>query len=78
MTSSNANDLEQVKSVYNVALAKLKRFETCQNELSQLTEVVKDAAATNRMGTEPEFRRFVNEEMGIGLMQKLAKCMSFD
>ena len=34
--------------------------------------------STNRMGSEPEFAKWINEEVAIGIMQKIAKTGSFD
>jgi hypothetical protein len=49
-----------------------------KDELRTICENLKEALATDRMGSEPDYADFVNKELSIGLMQKLAKTMTFD
>ena len=49
-----------------------------KDELRTICETLKEALATDRMGNEPDFAEFVYKELSIGLMQKLAKTISFD
>ena len=68
----------QLKAIFNIAKNKLNRLDQPLEELTQLCEALKDAISTNRMETEPEFAKFINEEVAIGIMQKIAKTGSFD
>ena len=43
-----------------------------------ICDAVRDAVVTDRMGTESEFATWINEEVAIGLMQKLSKTTTFD
>ena len=72
------SDLAQLKALYALASAKMKRLDTPQQEIQELCNAIKDAAVTNRMGSEPEFAKWINDEVGIGLMQKMAKTNSYD
>lgn len=56
----------------------MKRLDTPQQEIQELCNAIKDAAVSNRMGSEPEFAKWINNEVGIGLMQKMAKTNSYD
>lgn len=78
MTTTDSSNLAQLKATFNLASNKMKRLDTPQEELQQICEAIRDAVATNRMENEPEFAKFVYEELAIGLMQKLAKTTSFD
>ena len=70
-------DLAQIKQVYIDAKMKLRRMEKPLELIQQLTEVVKNAAATDRMGTDAEFAKFMNEDMA-GLTSDMATTTSFD
>ena len=72
------SDLAQLKVTFIQAKNKLNRLDQPLEELTQLCEAVKDAISTNRMENEPEFAKFINDEVAIGIMQKLAKTGSFD
>ena len=72
------SDLAQLKATFIQAKNKLNRLDQPLEELTQLCEAVKHAISTNRMENEPEFAKFINEEVAIGIMQKLAKTGSFD
>ena len=39
---------------------------------------MRNAITTNRMGTDEKFAKLINEEVAIGLMQKLCKTATFD
>ena len=79
MTEEAKNpELEQLKLTYNMFMQKLRLLQTPTTECQQLIEVLKNAAATNRMGTDLEFAKFVNTELAISVMQKLAKTASMD
>ena len=69
---------QRIPLSYNKAKNKLNRLDQPLEELTQLCEAVKDAISTNRMENEPEFAKFINDEVAIGIMQKLAKTGSFD
>ena len=56
----------------------LKRLGTPLEELKTICDAVRDAVATDRMAKEPEFAKWINEEVAIGLMQKLSKTSTFD
>ena len=56
----------------------LKRLGTPLEELKIICDAVRDAVATDRMAKEPEFAKWINEEVAIGLMQKLSKTSTFD
>ena len=72
-------DLEQFKDNFKNVQTAIKRFlKPSYSELDQLTEVLRDATANNRMGTDKEFAKFINEEMAIGIMSKLANTQSTD
>ena len=43
-----------------------------------MTQVVKHAAATDRMGSEPEFAEYMNETISSGLTTDMAQTISFD
>lgn len=53
-------------------------METPKEELRTLHEALKHAVATDRMATDEEFRKFIHGDLAIGIMQKMAKTMSFD
>jgi hypothetical protein len=72
------SDLEQLKTVFNTALNKMKRLDTPMEEISLLCEAIKAAIQTGRMGTEPAFAEWIYKDVAIGIMQKLAKTSSFD
>ena len=73
-----ASDLEQLKTIFNTALNKMKRLDTPMDELRLLCEAIKAAIQTGRMGTEPAFAEWMHKEVAIGIMQKMAKTSSFD
>mmetsp|Transcript_393 Transcript_393/g.548 ORF Transcript_393/g.548 Transcript_393/m.548 type:complete len:291 (-) Transcript_393:8442-9314(-) len=43
-----------------------------------MAQMLRDATACNRMGSDEEFAKFVNEELAIGLMSKLASSTGVD
>lgn len=81
-TATNAgapsSDLEQLKTVFNACLTKLKGVTAPQTELETICEAIRDAVRTDRMATDSEFGDWIKSEVAISLMQKLAKCASFD
>jgi len=70
--------LEQFKTLFNNCSNKLRRMDSPREELQTICETLREAVKTDRMGSEPDFAEFVNKELSIGLMQKLAKTISFD
>ena len=77
--AASANDLDDFKNQFKTVQAAIKRFlKPSYSELDQLTEVLKDATLSNRMGTDKEFAKFINDEMAIGIMSKLANTQSTD
>ena len=75
ITGSN---LEDLKRVFNAAKVTLRRLGCPHEEVRAICDAVRDAIATDRMGTEPEFAAWINDEVAIGLMQKLSKTSTFD
>jgi len=71
-------ELESLKVTYNLCMSKMKQLMTPTTEVQQLTEAIRHAAATNRMGTDADFAEFVNSDLAISIMQKLAKTISVD
>ena len=76
--ADSTNDLDQLKLVLLQCQSKMRKLETPQNELRQICDAVRHAVQTERMASDEEFRKFVHQELAIGLMQKMAKTMSFD
>ena len=76
--AESASNLESLKETWNQAKVTLRRLSHPNEEMRTICEAVRDAVATNRMGTEPEFAKWINEEVGIGVMQKLCKTATFD
>ena len=74
---SNSN-LESLKETWNQCKVTLRRLGQPTEELRIICEAVRDAIATDRMGTDPEFAKLINEEVAIGVMQKLCKTATFD
>ena len=74
----NTSDLVQLKALYLLATNKMKRLDSPTQEIQELCDAINQATVTNRMGTEPEFAKWINDEVAIGLMQKIAKNNSFD
>lgn len=70
--------LAQLKKVFATCQTKLRCLDSPREELLTLAEILKNAVATNLMETDTEFVDFINKDVGIGIMQKLAKTMSFD
>ena len=56
----------------------MKILDYPKTELAQICEALKEAAATDRMGSDEEFREWVNKELALGLMQSMAKTTSYD
>ena len=78
-TTTTTNEaLEQFKSVFASASTKLRCLSSPKEELETIAQVISEAAATNRMETDPEFATFINDEVAIGIMQKMAKTLSYD
>lgn len=71
-------ELESLKVTYNLCMSKMKQLMTPTTEVQQLTEAIRHASATNRMGTDDDFAEFVNSDLAISIMQKLAKTISAD
>ena len=82
MATENAADesnLAAIKNLFEKVRGSFGRFIKPQSaDIDALTEVLKDATNTNRMGSDEEFQKFVNEEMAIGIMSKLAGTASTD
>ena len=57
---------------------KLRRLDTPLAELQVICDAIRHAVETDRMGSDAEFAKWVHEEVAIGIMQKLAKTMTFD
>ena len=72
------DDFIQLKTLYTLATSKMKRFESPTAELQGINEAIREAVAAERMATDEAFREFVNKELAIGIMQKMAKTTSFD
>ena len=70
--------LETFKTVFQAAHTKLRILSTPKEELRQIAQIISEAAASNKMGEDEEFRDYVNKEVAIGIMQKLAKTLSYD
>ena len=79
MTEQQAeSNLESLKDTWNQAKVTLRRLSHPNDEMRIICDAVNDAVATNRMGTEPEFAKWINEEVAIGCMQKLCKTATYD
>ncbi len=61
-------ELEANKLTFNMFQQKTRLLQTPTEEVQQLTDVIKQAAASDRMGKEEDFAEFVNSELAIGLM----------
>lgn len=70
--------LEQLKKVFATCQVKLRCLDSPREELQSLAQIINDAVATNYMEKDPAFTEFINKEVAIGIMQKLAKTMSYD
>ena len=77
-SAGQPDDFIQLKALFNLATNKMKRFESPTAELQGINEAIREAVATDRMATDEAFRDFVNKELAIGIMQKMAKTTSFD
>lgn len=77
-TETTPFELEALKVTYNLCMSKMKQLMTPQIEVVQLTEALRHASETNRMGTDADFAEFVNADLAISIMQKLAKTISMD
>ena len=64
---SSTSGLAALKAQFIVTAAKLRRLETPTDDLRALCEVIKEAAATNRMGTDPEFAEWMHSTVATGL-----------
>ena len=56
----------------------LRRLGCPHDEIRTICDAVRQAVATDRMATEPEFAKWINNEVAIGLMMKLSKTSTFD
>lgn len=75
----DVSDLLDVKLLFEKIRLKIGRFmKPTPADLNALTRVVVKATAEDRMGSDEEFAKFVNDEMAIGLMNKLASTTSYD
>ena len=79
MTDNTPNkEFEKLKETFKAAQYKLRRFDRPTEELTALLENIRHASATNRMGSDPEYAKFVNDELASGITQELARVTSFD
>ena len=79
MTDNTPNkELEKLKETFKAAQSKLRRFDRPTDELTALLENIRHATATNRMGSDPEYAKFMNEELASGITSELTRLTSFD
>ena len=79
MTDNTPNfDLEHVKKTFKAAQSKYRRLDRPTEEMQELLGVIQHAAATDRMGTDAEFAKYMNKELAPGITQEIAKIGSFD
>ena len=70
--------MKRLRQLMSTAGSKLRLAGSCTLELRELSEALKEACATDRMGQDEEFCKFITEELAPALMSRLAKITSFD